>query len=69
MIKEHDLVKTLADKEGFPAGTKGVVVSIYSSGPACEVEVWDENDYPVDVVTYELNELAAVIEANKAISE
>lgn len=45
------------EKEGFPAGTKGVVISIYSSGHACEVEVWDENDYPVDVITYGLDEV------------
>lgn len=29
MIKENDRVKTLVEKEGFPAGTIGVVVSIY----------------------------------------
>lgn len=57
MIKEHVKVRTLVEKEGFPVGTIGVVVSLYSTGPACEVEVWDENEYPVDVVTYLLKEI------------
>ncbi len=60
MLEEYTRVKTLVKKEGFPVGTKGVIVSMYSSGPACEVEVWDETDYPVDVVTYMLSELEAV---------
>ena len=32
-------------------------MSLYSSGPACEVELWDEDNYPVDVITYELSEI------------
>ncbi len=47
-------------KESYPAGTIGVVVSLYTSGPACEVELWDETDYPVDVVTYLLCEVEPV---------
>ena len=39
---EYDRVKTLVEKCGHPAGIVGVVVSVYSSGPACEVELWDE---------------------------
>ncbi len=57
MIKEYDIVKTLVEKEGFPIGSKGVVASIYSTGPACEVEMWDENNYPIDVVTFLFDEL------------
>lgn len=57
MLKENDRVRTLVEKEGFPIGTIGVIVSVYSSGPACEVELWDSNNYPVDVVTYKLCEL------------
>ena len=60
MIHENDKVKTLVDKDGFPAGTEGVVVSLYSSGPACEVELWDEDNYPIDVVTYLLSEVELV---------
>ena len=60
MISENSKVRTLVDKEGFPAGTVGVVVSLYSTGPACEVELWDEEEYPVDVVTFLLNELEPI---------
>ena len=57
MITENTKIKTLVDKEGYPAGTIGIVVSLYSSGPACEVELWDETGYPLDVVTYLLTEV------------
>ena len=60
MITENTKVRTLVTKEGYPAGTTGVVVSLYTSGPACEVELWDEKDYPVDVVTYLLCEVEPV---------
>ena len=60
MITENTKIKTLVDKEGYPAGTIGIVVSLYSSGPACEVELWDETDYPGDVVTYLLCEVEPV---------
>ena len=60
MFKENDRVRTLVEKEGFPIGMIGVIVSIYSSGPACEVELWDSNNYPVDVVTYKFSELETV---------
>lgn len=60
MFQEYDLVKTLVAKDKVPAGTIGVIVSFYSTGPACEVEVWDENNYPFDVITYEFSELELV---------
>lgn len=60
MVKVNDRVKTLVEKNSFPAGTLGVVVSLYGEGPGCEVELWDENEYPVDVVTYNSNELEVV---------
>ena len=63
MIKENQRVKTKVDKEGYLAGSIGVVVSLYSSGPACEVEIWGEDGYPEDVVTYLLEELEEVNEA------
>jgi len=62
MIKENDRVKTLVEKEGFPVGTMGVVVSVYSEGPQCEVEVWDADEYPADVVTYSVDEIEGVEE-------
>ncbi|MBE6109216.1 MAG: hypothetical protein E7194_02230 [Erysipelotrichaceae bacterium] len=57
MITENTKVRTLVTKEGYPEGTIGVVVSLYSSGEACEVELWDETECPVDVVTYLLCEI------------
>lgn len=59
-VKEYDKVETLVRKKSFPAGSIGIVVSIYGSGPGCEVEIWDEKEYPVDVVTYEASELKVI---------
>lgn len=61
MIKEYDKVKTLVERNGYPVGTTGIVVSLYTSGSACEVEVWGDDGYPVDVVTYELSEVEKCI--------
>lgn len=60
MIKAYSKVKTLVEKEGYPAGSIGVVVSLYSSGAACEVELWDDNNYPVDVVTFTFDEIQEI---------
>ena len=60
MIKENVKVRTLVEKEGFPIGTVGRVVSLYSNGPACEVELWDNENYPIDVVTYLVTELEEI---------
>ena len=57
MITENTRVKTMVEKDGFPSGSIGVVVSIYGSGSGCEVEIWDDDGYPVDVVTFSMNEL------------
>lgn len=68
MIKEYSLVKSMVEKEGYPAGTiypvgtMGVVVYLHRGGVAYEVEVWDEDNYPIDVVTYEANEVREVPE-------
>lgn len=62
MVKEYDMVRTLVTKGDYPKETKGVVVSLYSTGPACEVELWNEDDYPVDVVTYLLDEVEKIEE-------
>ncbi len=57
MFNEYERVSTLVEKEGFPIGSVGVIVSKYSAGDAYEVELWDEEQYPIDVVTYLGNEL------------
>lgn len=60
MMNEYDKVKTLVDKEKYPAGMVGIIVSVYTSGPACEVELWDKNENSIDVVTYEFSELKKI---------
>lgn len=62
MIKEYDLVKTLVEKCGYPKGTKGVIVGIYKGGKACNVELWDKTNYPIDVITYITNEIEIINE-------
>ena len=59
-VQENDKVKTLVEKDGFPSGIIGVVVSVYGQGPGCEVEIWDEDENPIDVVTFKLTELEKV---------
>ena len=62
MIKEYSLVKSMVEKEGYPAGSIGVVVYLHRGGVAYEVEVWDFDNYPIDVVTYEADEVCEVPE-------
>ncbi len=59
-IWERDIVKTLVEKDGHPMGSKGVVIYLYIGHPECEVEIWNENNYPVDVVCYNFDELELV---------
>lgn len=62
MIKEYSRVETTVEKCGYPIGTIGVVVYLHRGGVACEVEVWDSDNYPIDVVTYEADEVREVPE-------
>ncbi len=61
MLEEYTKVKTLVEKDGFPAGTIGIVVSLYENGPAYEVELWDSDSNPIDVVTYTFDEIEVVL--------
>lgn len=56
-FKEYDKVKTLVEKDGYPPATIGIIVSFYPNFDYCEVELWDDDGYPIDVVTYETKEL------------
>ncbi|MCD7722661.1 MAG: DUF4926 domain-containing protein [Clostridiales bacterium] len=60
MFSENDRVITLVEKDAFPKGTIGVVVSKYSVADVYEVELWDDKNYPVDVVTFKAEELQKV---------
>ena len=62
MLQENRRVITRVGKQGFPAGTLGVIVSVYKTGPACEVELWDKNEIPLDVVSFLFDELEEVNE-------
>lgn len=64
-IQERDIVRTLVDKEWVLKGSRGVVVLIYSGHPVCEVEIWDETNYPIDVITYKFDELEVVERTNE----
>lgn len=57
ILKEYDKVITLVEKEGFPPGITGIIVSFYANSDLWEVELWDEDDHPIDVVNLNLNEL------------
>lgn len=63
MLKEYDLVKTLVEKDGFPAGTKGVVVDVQLGGEGAEVELWGPDKSPAAVVGYYDSELE-VLDSN-----
>ena len=56
-MKEYDLVRTLVDKEGFKKGSKGIVVAFYLDGKGVNVEIQDDNNHPIDVATYEIDEI------------
>ena len=59
-FKEYDKVKTLVKKDGYPKATVGIIVSFYLDSDYCEVELWDTDGDPVDVVTYETKDLELV---------
>lgn len=59
-FKEYDKVKTLVEKDGYQPSTIGIIVSFYPDSDFCEVELWDNDGDPIDVVTYETKELELV---------
>ena len=59
-IKENDLVRTLVEKGRWPAGQIGPVVDVCGGGRGITIEVWNEDRYPVDVVTYDVDEVEVV---------
>ena len=56
MFKEFDVVRTIIDKK-VPKGSVGTIVSVYSSGAACEVEFLDDKGMTIAVETYEFLEI------------
>lgn len=56
-LVELDVVRTLVDRKGVPAGTEGTLVAIHGEGPGCEVEFRNSANCSADLVTYTLDEL------------
>ena len=59
-FQENDRVETLVDKPNCHKGTKGVIVGVYPNSAVFEVECWDEDNYPFDVITFEAKELKKI---------
>ena len=53
-------VKTRIEKEGYPIGTTGVLISLSDISIAGEVELLDETGQPFDIVSYKLYELELI---------
>ena len=56
MFKEFDVVRTIIDKK-VSKGSVGTIVSVYSSGPACEVEFIDDEGITIAIEAYEFSEI------------
>jgi len=56
-MKEYDMVRTLVEREGFKAGSKGIIVAFYLDGKGVDVEIQDSSGKPIDVATYEISEI------------
>lgn len=73
-IREDTLVRTLVDREGcvragvmYPAGSIGAVAEVYLDHPVpgCDVEIWDDLNYTVDVATYSFDEVEVLSDEEK----
>ena len=53
-------LKYQSKEDCYSASTIGVIVSFYPDLDLCEVEIWDNDEYPIDVVTYKVNELEKI---------
>ncbi|GHU51400.1 hypothetical protein FACS189459_7070 [Bacilli bacterium] len=57
VFNELDNIITKVEKNGIPAGFRGMIVHVYEKGEAYEVEIVDKNLDSLDIVTYKNNEL------------
>lgn len=60
-LLEGDIVQTKVSKEGYEAGTKGVIVHIFEDHDSCVVEIWDDTNYPIDTIDYRFSELQLIL--------
>lgn len=58
MLEEYASVTTLVERDGFPAGTPGIVVSRYGNSDVYEIELLDPSGASIDVVTFREHEVA-----------
>lgn len=59
-IKINILVRTLVEKQGYPAGTLGIIVEIFIDKKSCDVQLLDEHSHPAEVVNYFFSEIEMV---------
>lgn len=59
-IQTNILVRTLVEKQGYPAGTLGIVVDIFIDKKSCDVQLLDEHSHPGDVINYLFREIEIV---------
>lgn len=56
-LNDVDVVCTLVDKEGFPAGSIGTVVDVHPAGELVLVEFSNDAGETLDLVSYQGDEL------------
>ncbi len=59
-FKKNDKVRTLVNRERYPAGTVGLVVRVHLLDQTCDVSLIDEHDCPLDVITFLFGELELI---------
>ena len=56
-FKKNDKVRTLVSRDGYPAGTVGLVVRVHLLDQTCDVRLIDERERPLDVIAFLFGEL------------
>lgn len=60
-FEEYDIAKTLVEKEGYPPGTRVVVVGFYKYLKEYEVQILDKSEDLSALLTYKSDELEKII--------
>lgn len=60
-FEQYDIAKTLVEKEGYPPGTRVVVVGFYKYLEVYEVQILNKHDNPTALLTYKSDELEKII--------
>lgn len=59
-LQTNIIVRTLVEKQGYPAGSLGIVIDIFAEQKSCIVQLLDEHSHPCDIVNYLFNEIEIV---------